>query len=425
MNSSFVVDNWFFYCFADWLRGPGRFSDQLQDLFWIGMATPKVHRGADDDKVIIGQTTTLCQRQTDWSKVCETGAEHEVSSNSAMRMEKEKAKSTLIPVPSIPEETATIHEMTRDSIMYDDKNLDGSRTASGSSNHRHHHRRSRGGQSMRSNKLRQGKRGKGIIQSLINAILPCISTSKAFDWNDSTDPPVKTTKAPKSKSSNRISRPESSSAVSTKAGNQKMEEKPVSLDNGDLLPPSPQPINTEPIDTSLTEIGLIPILPPQLTAPPTPSETTIIVPPTPVTHLLPDDETWGMTSGAVQPPGSTGEETWQTNLISSSTDVESEIDDSADDTDPSPSARTSFSATPIHLEEDEEAKLIRQGGSGIPIGLVSLDLCLLLPELLPSHRGRKCLVLDMDETLLHGSFKVTYTFSYSTSPVSHFGPRIS
>lgn len=30
----------------------------------------------------------------------------------------------------------------------------------------------------------------------------------------------------------------------------------------------------------------------------------------------------------------------------------------------------------------------------------------LLPEILPEHKGRKCLVLDLDETLVHSSFKV-------------------
>lgn len=30
----------------------------------------------------------------------------------------------------------------------------------------------------------------------------------------------------------------------------------------------------------------------------------------------------------------------------------------------------------------------------------------LLPEMGPEHTGRKCLVLDLDETLLHSSFKV-------------------
>lgn len=33
----------------------------------------------------------------------------------------------------------------------------------------------------------------------------------------------------------------------------------------------------------------------------------------------------------------------------------------------------------------------------------------LLPALAPEHTGRKCLVLDLDETLLHSSFKVSAT----------------
>ena len=31
----------------------------------------------------------------------------------------------------------------------------------------------------------------------------------------------------------------------------------------------------------------------------------------------------------------------------------------------------------------------------------------LLPPMADRHKGRKCLVLDMDETLLHSSFKVS------------------
>jgi RNA polymerase II subunit A small phosphatase-like protein len=37
----------------------------------------------------------------------------------------------------------------------------------------------------------------------------------------------------------------------------------------------------------------------------------------------------------------------------------------------------------------------------------------LLPALRPEHKGRKCLVLDLDETLVHSSFKV-HTFPYLT-----------
>ena len=32
----------------------------------------------------------------------------------------------------------------------------------------------------------------------------------------------------------------------------------------------------------------------------------------------------------------------------------------------------------------------------------------LLPELRPEHAGRKCIVIDLDETLVHSSFKVRF-----------------
>jgi len=44
------------------------------------------------------------------------------------------------------------------------------------------------------------------------------------------------------------------------------------------------------------------------------------------------------------------------------------------------------------------------GGLGIPI--VDGVERPLLPPLAPEHVGRKCLVLDLDETLLHSSFKL-------------------
>jgi RNA polymerase II subunit A small phosphatase-like protein len=76
--------------------------------------------------------------------------------------------------------------------------------------------------------------------------------------------------------------------------------------------------------------------------------------------------------------------------------------------------------------EDEEDRLIAQGGMGIPLDEVGLTCSLatreqrhqsadscqhgqpapLLPAIDKQHVGRKCLVLDLDETLLHSSFKV-------------------
>ena len=37
----------------------------------------------------------------------------------------------------------------------------------------------------------------------------------------------------------------------------------------------------------------------------------------------------------------------------------------------------------------------------------------LLPPILPEHKGRKCLVLDLDETLVHSSFKVCILFPFA------------
>ncbi|KAF8967818.1 NLI interacting factor [Flammula alnicola] len=99
-----------------------------------------------------------------------------------------------------------------------------------------------------------------------------------------------------------------------------------------------------------------------------------------------------MTSGAVQPPGSLGTEI-----------VHTHSHDSED------SDRTSFTDDEAELrqitdEQDEEERLIKAGGSGIPIGPDGVPKPL-LPPIAPEHVGRKCLVLDLDETLVHSSFK--------------------
>ncbi|KAF9461294.1 HAD-like domain-containing protein [Collybia nuda] len=127
--------------------------------------------------------------------------------------------------------------------------------------------------------------------------------------------------------------------------------------------------------------------------PPSPTDSEIIVPPPPSTHLLPEDETDGLTSGAVQPPGSTVDQ-----VVRSNTHDSSEESDGTSYTDDDGEDRRMLD------ENEEEARLIRQGGSGIPIGLDGMPKPL-LPPILPEHVGRKCLVLDLDETLVHSSFK--------------------
>ncbi|KAF8813591.1 NIF-domain-containing protein [Phlegmacium glaucopus] len=133
-------------------------------------------------------------------------------------------------------------------------------------------------------------------------------------------------------------------------------------------------------------------IPPTSSNPPSPTDSDIVVLPPVSATLLPEDETDGMTSGAVQPPGSHGTEI-----------VHTHSHDSSEDSD-----HTSFADDENehqnHDEQDEEERLMKSGGSGIPIGPDGVPKPL-LPPIAPEHVGRKCLVLDLDETLVHSSFK--------------------
>lgn len=108
----------------------------------------------------------------------------------------------------------------------------------------------------------------------------------------------------------------------------------------------------------------------ELTNLPPPSSTldddiAIVVPPTP-SHVLPFSETDGLTSGAVQPPGSTGEET-KHEIVRVS------VGESGEDTDGSTEDEAFEDGQQVDEWEDDEQRLIRLGGSGIPLGPVSLQ----------------------------------------------------
>jgi len=108
-----------------------------------------------------------------------------------------------------------------------------------------------------------------------------------------------------------------------------------------------------------------------------------------------------VTSGAVQAPGSTGREDEHAAVDQDSVGGTDYSDDEAD-ADHERESAPGVDTLMLH-EEMEEHRLIMQGGNGIPI--VDGKPRPLLPPVYAAHKSRKCLVLDMDETLLHSSFK--------------------
>ncbi|KAJ7462213.1 HAD-like domain-containing protein [Mycena galericulata] len=160
---------------------------------------------------------------------------------------------------------------------------------------------------------------------------------------------------------------------------------PVQVPSPPPPPPAPEPV---------------PVAEPKPEEPPAvvPVEE-LMAPPTPVS-LLPPAETEGVTSGAVQPPGSTGESVLHHPAKRDSVVAANDGDES----DTSFTDDEDMDDVNIDDAQEEEDRLILNGGAGIPIGPDGVPKPL-LPPISPQHVGRKCLVLDLDETLVHSSFK--------------------
>ncbi|KAJ7084317.1 HAD-like domain-containing protein [Mycena belliarum] len=152
-------------------------------------------------------------------------------------------------------------------------------------------------------------------------------------------------------------------------------------------PPAPpsDPKPAEPPTEPPTEPPAPPVIVDELVAPPTP------------VSLLPPAETEGVTSGAVQPPGSTGLPPAKRDSAVPANDQDDSDTSFTDDEDMD-------DVNNIEDAQDEEDRLILNGGAGIPVGPDGVPRPL-LPPIAPQHAGRKCLVLDLDETLVHSSFK--------------------
>jgi len=230
-----------------------------------------------------------------------------------------------------------------------------------------------------------------FISRLLRFLVPCVGPSRLLNEaaNEVPSDPNSSATALREKASARDAEKDSSlrPVQETPVTNDSVSEQPHP--NAELAPSS---------SGLIAESGPSPlhVVPPTATT--SDKDLDIIVPPTP-TKVIPESETGGVTSSAVVPPGSTAEEVAHLRALQAH-------ESSGDDSD-----GTSFTEDEevedvpgIDEAEDEEDRLILSGGAGIPIGPDGIARPL-LPPIAPQHVGRKCLVLDLDETLVHSSFK--------------------
>ncbi|KAJ6586852.1 HAD-like domain-containing protein [Mycena vulgaris] len=178
-------------------------------------------------------------------------------------------------------------------------------------------------------------------------------------------------------------------------------EKPAQQPPNSVDPPAPLPepaSHPEPTQPDPKPVEDTPAAPETPLVGPVVPVDELMAPPTPVS-LLPPAETEGVTSGAVQAPGSTGESALQpakrdSAVVNDGDESDTSFTDDEDMDD----------VNNLDDAQDEEDRLILNGGAGIPIGPDGVPKPL-LPPIAPQHAGRKCLVLDLDETLVHSSFK--------------------
>ncbi|KAL1744661.1 NIF-domain-containing protein [Schizophyllum fasciatum] len=192
------------------------------------------------------------------------------------------------------------------------------------------------------------------LSRIVRKLVPCMSAPHIAE--DAADPSAKVALGPSGKQAEIASERSSS-------------EKGAHTSNDT----SPSPMTVPTIDTNIVA----------------PANAEIIIPPP--TAVPSDEDPDGVTSGAVQPPGSTGDVPLTRTHTRESGSEAGFTEYDADD-------HQSYD------EQAEEDRLIKNGGNGVPIGLDGKPKPL-LPPILPQHVGKKCLVLDLDETLVHSSFK--------------------
>lgn len=148
-----------------------------------------------------------------------------------------------------------------------------------------------------------------------------------------------------------------------------VKEKPLVKEPESKPAEQPSPPATDAVPEQATAPRQTTPIPPPLQPvdiPPPSDDPAVVVPPTP-TKTLPPEETAGLTSGAVQPPGSRGATKREDSLHEVHRhESENESDASTSFTDD----EEGEDGTHMDEVEDEEERLIANGGAGIPIGAV-------------------------------------------------------
>ncbi|RXW14307.1 hypothetical protein EST38_g11552 [Candolleomyces aberdarensis] len=212
-----------------------------------------------------------------------------------------------------------------------------------------------------------------FLSRVVRVLLPCIAPSRAHNIDVDVYPSSSSQSSPTTQQQEK------------QAVTQLVDEEQPQVAQASASSPAHQP---EPEKKTEEDQA-----PPTEKTEPEPQEEAVVRPTTPT--LRPTAETEGLMAGAVQAPGSTGLPPTPERPHHGVDGNESEGTSFTEDDD----------LDDVHLDDDEEEdKLIRNGGAGIPIGPDGVPRPL-LPPIAPIHAGRKCLVLDLDETLVHSSFK--------------------
>lgn len=188
------------------------------------------------------------------------------------------------------------------------------------------------------------RKQRGFWASLKAALVPCASPSSAH--------PIEVDAAPSEPASIPLAdrekekeKPATAAPVSEKLAVPPTESHAVDPTSSSATSTTVAP---EPHKPAIAPLVAIPV------PPSPPSDPEEIVPPSPKPQLLSHEETGGMMSGAVQAPGSGPHETTESEGGTSFTEDE-DMGKDMEDQD----------------AEDDEERLIREGGTGIPIGPVS------------------------------------------------------